>query len=116
LKWEWILLIVSKAVSVVPSLALVPWPRDTTSLPGPLRRRPPAFVRIEIGNLMSFVATPEGYAVFVSGEILAWNGWGSQSGFVVVTPRDVATVPELGTIPTVDPARFGPLGTAGTRN
>ena len=52
------------------------------------------------------LATPDGLYVFDTPEVAARNGWSEAAA--IVEKRDVAALPRLGIIRSIDPARFGP--------
>ncbi len=64
-------------------------------------------VRTGTGTPQLALLTDEGAAVFATPSVARANGW-SLDGVRVVRRRDVAAMPRLPVIRTVEPARFGP--------
>lgn len=55
-----------------------------------------------------YLITAEGAWDVLSESMLEKNGWGSSANIATIEERDLALLPRMGPIPTVDPARFGP--------
>jgi lysophospholipase L1-like esterase len=62
-------------------------------------------IKLRSGEPLSFLVTKNGLWQFATNELAEKNGWKSGQ---VVEARDLAALPQLGTIDVIDPQRFGP--------
>jgi lysophospholipase L1-like esterase len=62
-------------------------------------------IKLSSGEPLSFLVTKDGLWQFATNEIAEKNGWKSGQ---VVDVRDIAALPQLGTIDVVNPKKFGP--------
>lgn len=62
-------------------------------------------IKLSSGEPLSFLVTKNGLWQFAANEIAEKNGWKSGQ---VVDARDVAALPQLGTIDVINPKKFGP--------
>jgi lysophospholipase L1-like esterase len=76
----------------------------------PVRMKGLFVVRYANDQTLLILAKDNGYFTFASLERALQNGWDNEQEVDVLVPRDIAGLPYLGTISTVDPLRFGPGG------
>jgi hypothetical protein len=66
-------------------------------------------LQLDADHYQFLVVTEEGAWIFPNQRLIELNGW--EPGRVeVIQPRDLASIPIIGLIQEVDPARFGPGG------